>query len=163
MQIKKRNHSSVTASKRMPVLAADDDMMVDDYDDTEGLNDAIDDVADTLDDMQEDIDDIDEDTASIEIENNIANHFIAECDGCQGIFISAVIQSDQEIDHISGICPICGKKTDQYLKWVIKDVDESDEVEIEEEQGSVIEEPNPDEVEPVTNPEDQTFDELGGE
>lgn len=65
-------------------------------------------------------DDVEEDDVDIEIENNIDNHFIAECDSCHGIFISALVETDQEVEMISGTCPICGKDTDQYLKWIIK-------------------------------------------
>ncbi len=101
-----------------------DDFDVDDAEDADGLMDAIDDVADNVDDLQDTLDDVDEDEVDIAINNNIANHYIAECEGCQGVFISAVVESDQEIDHVSGICPICGKETDQYLKWIIRDTEE---------------------------------------
>ena len=94
------------------------------YDDTDGIEDSLDDVADTVDDLQEKIDDIDEDDVDIEVDNNISNHFIAECDRCHGIFISALVESDQEVDKISGICPLCDHETDQYLKWIIRDIDE---------------------------------------
>lgn len=100
----------------------EDDLDLDNAEDTDGLMDAIDDVADNVDDLQDTIDDVDEDSVDIAVNNNIANHFIAECEGCNGVFISAVVDSDQEIDHVSGVCPICGKETDQYLKWVIRDV-----------------------------------------
>lgn len=101
-----------------------DDFDVDDAEDADGLMDAIDDVADNVDDLQDTLDEVDEDEVDIATNNNIANHFIAECEGCQGVFISAVVESDQEIDHVSGICPICGKETDQYLKWIIRDTEE---------------------------------------
>ena len=51
-----------------------------------------------------------EDDPSIEMENNIENHYIAECESCGGIFISAILESDQEIDHVTGVCPLCEKK-----------------------------------------------------
>lgn len=120
MKITKR---SVTAATKY-VKAADEDFD-DDFDmndDTDGVIDALDDVADSVEEIQDDIEDVDEDTTDIAMNNNIANHFIAECDKCQGVFISAVIESDQEIDHVSGICPLCGKESDQFLKWVIRDV-----------------------------------------
>ncbi len=85
-------------------------------------------VADSLDDVQE----IREDDPNIEIENNIENHFIAECESCGGIFISAMLQSDQEIDHITGICPLCERETNQYLKWVIKKVNRKNPLEVED-------------------------------
>lgn len=64
-----------------------------------------------------------EEGVTIDTDNNIAEHYIAECNRCQGIFISAVLQSDQAVEFISGICPLCEKESDQYLKWVIKSVD----------------------------------------
>lgn len=102
-------------------ITADKDPML--LDDTDTLQDDIDYVADTLEDIQDDVQDIDEDDVDIDTENNIADHYIAECDRCHAVFISAVMESDQDIDKISGICPICGKESDQYLRWVIKDVD----------------------------------------
>lgn len=90
-------------------------------DDTEDFGESIDDLADSLEDVQDSIEDVDIDDPSIEIDNNITGHYIAECAGCGEVFISAVMESDQQIDHITGICPICEKETDQYLKWVIKD------------------------------------------
>ena len=99
-------------------------------DDTDTFADTIDDIADTVDDMQDTLDeemyDEDEDGIGIEMDNNISGHYIAECDRCKGIFISAVIESDQEIDKISGVCPLCDKDTEQHLKWVIKDIDEKE-------------------------------------
>ena len=119
----------ITASKVTPVMAADDDENLDDFvqDSDDTISDTLDDVADTVEDMQDSIEDVEEDDVSIEIDNNIANHYIAECDRCNGIFISAVIESDQEIDHVSGICPLCGKDSDQHLKWIIRDLDAEDE------------------------------------
>lgn len=92
-------------------------------DDDIALDDAVDDLADNVEDLQDTLEEYDEDDPTIDIDNNIANHFIAECDRCKGIFISAVVDSDQEIDHVTGICPLCEHETDQYLKWVIRDID----------------------------------------
>jgi len=107
------------------VRAAEGDL--DDFDmddaDVDGVLDAIDDVADNVDDLQDAIDSIDEDDLDIAMNNNIANHYIAECGKCYGVFISAVVESDQKIEYVSGQCPICHKDTEQYLKWVIKEVD----------------------------------------
>ena len=86
------------------------------------IGDTIDDISDNIDDIQDTIDDIEEDDVDIEIDNNIVNHYIAECDKCHGIFISALVESDQEVEKISGTCPLCDKETDQYLKCIIKDV-----------------------------------------
>lgn len=134
MVIKKRgkikaSKESVVASKKY-VKAADEDFEDEDFgdfgdeDEADGIMDAIDDVADNVEDLQDSIDDMEEDEAEIAMNNNIADHFIAECDRCNGVFISAVVDSDQTIDHVTGVCPLCGRETDQYLKWVIRSVDE---------------------------------------
>ena len=125
--------SSVTPSTRRRILAADDDN--DDLFgpiDEDSVNDAdfqdtLDDVADTVDDIQDAVDEVDQDDVDIETDNNISGHYIAECDGCHGVFITAVLESDQPIERISGKCPLCDKETDQYLKWVIHDVDDQPE------------------------------------
>lgn len=106
-------------NKHQRIVAADEDdeMIADSFEDT------LDDIADSVEDIQDQVDDIQEDDIHIELDNNIEDHYIAECERCQGIFISAVIESDQEIEKISGICPLCEKETDQYLRWVIKSVD----------------------------------------
>lgn len=76
-----------------------------------------------------------EDDPSIEMENNIENHYIAECESCGGIFISAILESDQEIDHVTGVCPLCEKETNQYLKWVIRPAEfDDDEDMVEDDQ-----------------------------
>ena len=78
---------------------------------------------DLTDDMGEDGQ---QDGSTIEIENNIANHLIAECQNCHGIFISAMIASDQSVESINGVCPLCNKDTEQSLKWIIKDYPEEE-------------------------------------
>lgn len=131
MRIKKNtNHNRiiVKASKQY-VRAAEldeDDSEFDDFgqDDTDGLLNAIDDVADNVEDLQDSIDDMDEDATEIAVNNNIADHYIAECDQCNGVFISAVVESDQDIQYVSGICPLCGKETEQYLKWIIRSMED---------------------------------------
>ena len=65
-----------------------------------------------------------QDGSSIDIDNNIANHLIAECQNCHGIFISAMIASDQAVESINGVCPLCNKNTEQFLKWIVKDYPE---------------------------------------
>lgn len=132
MIIKKKNRTNVNSSRKVInsskkyIRAAEYDNSndFDDIDDSDGIIDALDDVADNVEDLQDAIDDIQEDEVEIKINNNIGDHFIAECDRCNGIFISAVVDSDQVIDHVSGTCPLCGKDTEQYLKWIIKDVAE---------------------------------------
>lgn len=115
----------VTASK---IVAAEEDEIVmnpsigdiDEIDDT--FSEQLDDVADTVEDIQDVVtdDDHQEDSINIEVDNNIAGHYIAECDKCKNVFISATVLSDQVIESVTGICPICREESDQYLKWVIK-------------------------------------------
>lgn len=115
-----KNNVPVTAAT---VTAADEG-----YD----LTDSIDDLADAVDDIQDSVDDIEEDQVDIETENNITNHFIAECDVCHGVFISALTETDQDVYTIHGKCPICDKESDQYLKWVIKPSNNADVLKVTE-------------------------------
>lgn len=92
------------------------------YEDENNFVDSIDNLADNVEEVQDTLDDIEEDDIDIETDNNIANHYIAECDSCHGVFISAMVESDQEVEKISGVCPLCDKDTDQYLKWLVKEV-----------------------------------------
>ena len=64
-----------------------------------------------------------EEPVDIENDNNIENHYIAECNRCHGVFISALKESDQKVEFISGVCPLCEKESDQYIKWIIKPVE----------------------------------------
>ena len=123
-----------------PVMAADDDDPFADmgFDEPEGgpdpdlgtvptdsddsVEDNLDDMADTLDDLNDALQDFKEDDVDIETENNISNHYIAECEKCHQVFITAVEESDQTIEKISGVCPLCDEECDQYLKWVIKEI-----------------------------------------
>lgn len=98
------------------IVAADEDFMNDPYD----FSEAVDDLAENVEEVQDTIDDMDEDDPCIEVNNNIEDHLIAECERCHGIFISAILQSDMEIDHVTGTCPLCGRESNQYLKWVVK-------------------------------------------
>lgn len=61
-----------------------------------------------------------QDGSTIEIDNNIFDHLIAECQNCHGIFISAMIASDQDVESINGVCPLCSKETEQFFIGVIK-------------------------------------------
>jgi len=124
----------ITANRKVPITAADDDIWGDSdtgdveltdeevLEDDEDAADAIDDLSDDVEDIQDQLDDITEDDPTIEIDNNIADHYIAECDRCHGIFISAVIKSDQDVKKISGICPLCEHESDQILKWIVTEV-----------------------------------------
>lgn len=102
---------------------SDDGMIVDDELGEDELSDTLDNISDKVDDMQDTLDSVTEDDVSIEIDNNIVNHFIAECEKCKGIFISSVVQTDVPVEHITGTCPICDKEGNQYLKWVVKEVE----------------------------------------
>lgn len=99
-------------------------------DDVDSMLDAVDDVADAVDDIQDSLDDIDEDDVDIAVNNNITNHYIAECEKCQGVFISPIVNSYQSVDKVTGICPLCNKESDQYLKWIIKDVADKNSVDV---------------------------------
>ena len=119
----------VTASK---IVAAEDDELnmtpnlgeIDDLD--ESFSEQLEDVADTVEDIQDTVSDDDhqEDSINIDVENNISGHYIAECDKCKNVFISATVLSDQVVECVTGVCPICREESDQYLKWVIKPVEE---------------------------------------
>lgn len=121
--------SSKSKSNKRSIFAADDDSYFDDTlpEDDEGLGDTLDNLSDQVEDLQDSIDDVDEDSVTIDTDNNISNHYIAECDNCHGIFISAVVESDQEVNSISGICPLCEKDTSQLLKWIVRDVNDETE------------------------------------
>lgn len=111
--------SSITASTR--ITAADE--FGDEAEDG-GFNDQLDDMADNIEDMQDTLDEVTEDDPSIQVDNNITDHYIAECEKCHGVFISAVTESDQEVQSVTGICPVCGKESEQLLKWIVRDANE---------------------------------------
>ena len=120
MKIKKTH---ITASTRIVAAERDFEEDVSDgelLDDDDGLEDSVDDLADQVEDLQDVFDGIDEDDPNIEIDNNIEGKYIAECDRCKGIFISAIPESDVYMDHIHGTCPLCEHETDQYLNWVVR-------------------------------------------
>lgn len=123
------NISSKRVNRQNRIVAADEDFMDLDAEmdadvdriaeDDEAFDDTLDDIADSVEDMQDTLDEVQEDDVDIEVDNNVEGHLIAECDKCHGIFISAMIESEQEVEKISGICPLCDKESDQYFKWVI--------------------------------------------
>lgn len=113
--------SASTRIKKRPIMAADVDEENDFVDTVDDLSDSVDDIQDTLDEI--DGTEIEEDDVDIELDNNIANHYIAECDTCHGIFISALVESDQDVEKVSGVCPLCDKETDQYLKFIIRPIE----------------------------------------
>ena len=116
--------------RKRRIVAADEDFMNDPYD----FSEAVDDLAENVEEVQDTIDDMDEDDPSIEVNNNIEDHLIAECERCHGIFISAILQSDMEINHVTGTCPLCGRESNQYLKWVVKPAETEG---VEEHEGTV--------------------------
>lgn len=111
------------------IMAADgflddnDDFNAEFDEDLEG-DSTISNIQDQIDDISDQLDDVEQDDVSIDMDNNIVNHLIAECENCKGIFISAMIASDQDVDSINGICPLCNKDTVQNLKWIVKDYPE---------------------------------------
>ena len=97
---------------RKPIMAAEVD--------GDDIRETIDDLADSVTEVQDVVEEVSEDNPEIEVDNNIANHFIAECDNCHGIFISAMVETDQDVKSVTAICPLCDKESDQILKWIIK-------------------------------------------
>ena len=105
----------------IPHEPAEDDTIADD----DSITDTLNDMSEQLDDLQDDITDpSNEDDINIDINNNIDNHYIAECEKCHGIFISSLIASDQRVESIHGVCPLCDKESDQYLKWIVEAVEQ---------------------------------------
>ena len=92
------------------------------------LEENVDDLADNVEDVQDLFDDVEEDDVNLEIDANIANHYIVQCDGCHDIFISALAESDQIIEKVSGVCPICEKDTDQYVKFIVRELEFGEDV-----------------------------------
>lgn len=131
-QLNKDTVESSVQVASQPIMAADDDdpFAVDDdadeadFSDTENISDGED---DSLDEDDTDDEEPSQDVVDIDTDNNIEGHYIAECSKCHGIFISPVIKSDQPIDEIQGVCPLCHGTTSQKLKWIIElneDIDE---------------------------------------
>ena len=121
-------HAKIDIDGRKNVYAADnvfsDAAMESDFSNDGDLDDP--ELSDMeLDGLEEDMgEDGRQDSSSIDMDNNITNHLIAECQNCHGIFISAMLASDQEIESNNGVCPLCNKDTEQSLKWIIKDYPE---------------------------------------
>lgn len=114
-------------SRKQKVFAADDfDFNLDDIEDIQNdeFSDALDNIQDTVEDIQNTVEDIQPDSTRIEIKNNINGHYIAECQECYGIFISATVKSDQRVESVTGECPLCGNNTTQYLKWFVQSTEE---------------------------------------
>lgn len=133
---KKKVVGNTNKPRRQRVYAADGDFDLDMNDADNADNafaDQVDDMADSIEDIQDSIDDVKEDDIDIDIENNITGHYIAECEKCKGIFISATVKSDQSVSSVSGVCPLCQEESEQHLKWYIvpNDEDEDEDEEME--------------------------------
>ena len=120
-------HAKIDVTGKKNVFAADNvfsDAAESDFSNDDDLGDP--ELSDMeLDDLEDDMgEDGRQNSSSIEMDNNITNHLIAECQNCHGIFISAMLASDQVIESINGVCPLCNKDTEQSLKWIIKDYPE---------------------------------------
>lgn len=124
MKLTRINNNNQPRGRRIVAADEEDFGMMDDLveDEDTAIGEQIDDIADDIEDMQDDIDEVTEDETSIEVDNNITGHYIAECDKCKGVFISAIVESDEEISSVKGVCPLCDKESEQFLKWIIKDV-----------------------------------------
>ena len=119
------NKSTLKGKQRVVaanVFEDDSDVDFNEVDDT--LSSQLNDIQDQIEDVQDTVSDIEEDGVDIDIDNNITNHLIAECENCHGIFISAMIASDQDVDSITGVCPLCSKNSTQQLKWIVKEYPE---------------------------------------
>lgn len=121
--------NSSESSNGIAVFAAEEDSTEEDFsgdfdsdfaDSDDSFNDSLDQLSDQIEDLQDSVDEITEDDPSIDVDNNIDNHYIVECDRCHGIFISAVVESGQKVEKISGTCPLCDHETDQYVKWIVR-------------------------------------------
>lgn len=137
MRIYSNRNNTVRKSRKIygaegDLEPASRDMFLDDLDDEEATEDE--DTEDTEDDS--DVKSIDDEEypfgeeqiqtpVAIDVDNNIDNHFIAECDICKGVFISPVIKSDSDVQSIQGICPLCNNESTQYLKWVINPIEDA--------------------------------------
>lgn len=108
---------------RRRITAAEGDFDDEILEEDDSFEDTLDDMADDIEDMQDAVDEVTEDDVNIDNDNNIEGHYIAECEKCKGIFISAVTESDQIVTKISGTCPLCEKESDQYLRWIVKPVE----------------------------------------
>lgn len=123
MNISRKHNINRLNKSKVRVYSADEYEEHNDYSE-DSLSDNVEELSDNVEELQDQIDDMDveEDEPDIELNNNIADHYIAECDRCSGVFISSVVLSDQAVDSISGICPLCDHETTQQLKWVVKSI-----------------------------------------
>lgn len=116
-----------TDSKGKKRIVAADNVFADEMGDELGFDGPELDDEENIEEVSEDMgEDGQQDGSTIDVENNITNHLIAECQNCHGIFISAMLASDQLIESINGVCPLCNKDTEQFLRWIVKDYPEEE-------------------------------------
>lgn len=128
MIIKHKQHKKIMAADEFDDFGFDEPAGPGPEEDA--LNDRLDDIGDDLDAMQDDLDEIEEEDTNIEIDNNIENHYIAECSKCKGVFISAMTLSTEPVTSITGQCPLCNDETEQELKWIVKSIDDIEDEEV---------------------------------
>lgn len=117
----------VKPSTSSRITAAEDDEFDFDKDmDSDSLTDNISDITDTVNDIQDAIEDDNPKETILDIHNNIENHYIAECERCHEIFISAMTESDTPVESIKGECPVCHEQTTQDIKWIVRSIDNRD-------------------------------------
>ena len=114
MKISKRYIKSASnTSGIIPKVGITSDTDIDELEDVglledfDGISDDLEELSDSVDDLQDSIDDVNPDPINIEMYNNIADHYIAECDLCQGVFITSLMESDAH-----------------FIKWIVKSVEE---------------------------------------
>lgn len=120
-------HASIDPKRRPRNVFAAENLFEDETDtDSPPLDNDADEVEEDV--VDEDMgEDGQQDGSTIEIDNNIFDHLIAECQNCHGIFISAMIASDQDVQSINGVCPLCSKETEQFFIGIIKPYPEDEE------------------------------------
>ena len=120
-------HASIDPKRRPRNVFAAENLFEDATDtDSPPLDNDADEVEEDM--VDEDMgEDGQQDGSTIEIDNNIFDHLIAECQNCHGIFISAMIASDQDVQSINGVCPLCSKETEQFFIGIIKPYPEEEE------------------------------------
>lgn len=125
--------SKSTDGRKTRIVAADeeqfDDMDLDEEvdaakDDVDALT-TLDELSDNLSELKDSLKEFEEDEVDIEMLNNITDHYIAECERCHNVFITAIEESSEEINDISGVCPVCDEESVQKLKWIIRNAKET--------------------------------------
>ena len=137
MRIYSNRNNTVRKSRKIygaegDLEPASRDMFLDDLDDEEATENE--DTEDTEDDS--DVKSIDDEEypfgeeqiqtpVAIEVDNNIDNHYVAECEVCKKPIITAVIKSDSVVQSIQGICPVCNNESTLYLRWLLSPVEDT--------------------------------------